>query len=179
VRVAAADVDGDGRADLVDASGLGTQPHGLVSQHGQADLVLASFFAYGTGFQGGVYVGSGDLDGDGIDEIFTGAGAGADPHVKAFDILNGVAVERASFDAFDPTFTGGVTVDGVDRGDGRSDLVTAIGFPPPPAAQSRENGGPSQAAALPDRATVFDGQTFSPVDQLFALGIGGVFVAGK
>ena len=50
---------------------------------------LGGFYAYGPGFQGGVSVATGDLDGTA--EILTGAGAGT-PHVRAFRGLQGLEV---------------------------------------------------------------------------------------
>src|SRR5262249_35468514 len=66
-----------------------------------------SFFASG-GFAGGVRVATGDVNGDGVDDIITGAGPGAPGgHVKVFD--GRTAAEIASFFAY-PGFNGGVYV---------------------------------------------------------------------
>jgi hypothetical protein len=87
-------------------------------------LEVASFLAYDPAFRGGVRVAVGDIDGDGIDDIVTGAGPGGGPHVKIFrgvfcpggvtpDCPSGNAIDPtpvASFFAFDPAFTGGVYV---------------------------------------------------------------------
>jgi hypothetical protein len=66
------------------------------------------FFAYDAGFNGGIYVGCGDVDATNPgDEIITGAGAGGGPHVKVFD-RNGNML--GSFMAYDQAFNGGVRV---------------------------------------------------------------------
>jgi hypothetical protein len=86
----------------------------------------ASFFAYGPAFTGGVRVALGDVTGDGLGDIVTGAGPGAGPHVKVFDGL--APSEVRSFFAYGPTFAGGVFVAGGDvTGDGRADIITGAG----------------------------------------------------
>jgi phospholipase/lecithinase/hemolysin len=124
VNVAVGDVNGDNVGDIITGAGQGGGPH--VRAFNVTDLAdLASFFAYDTAFNGGVLVSSGDVDGDGIDEIFTGAGAGGGPHVKVFQ-ADGTALR--SFFAFDPAFTGGVRVSvGNVDGDGNADLIAAAG----------------------------------------------------
>ncbi len=88
-------------------------------------------------------------------QIFTGAGAGSEPQVKAF---NSLGQETASFVAYDKTFTGGVRVAVGDvNNDGTPDLITGAG----------PGGGPHvKAFALPSIAltasffvTPLDGST--------------------
>jgi hypothetical protein len=108
VFVAAGDINGDDRADIVVGAGAGGGPHVRVFDAVGGDGVLASFNAFDAAFTGGVRVAAGDVNGDGIADIITGAGAGGGPHVKVF---NGAtfAVVRA-FLAAEPTFSGGVFV---------------------------------------------------------------------
>jgi hypothetical protein len=80
VRVAAGDVNGDGRADIITGAGSGAGPHVKVFD-GVTSAEIRSFLAYGA-FIGGVFVAAGDVNGDGMDDIITGADAGAGPHVK-------------------------------------------------------------------------------------------------
>jgi hypothetical protein len=109
VRTAAADVNGDGTADVVAGAGFGGGPHVKVYD-GLTGGLLADFFAFDPGFFGGVWVGGGDLDGDGRAEVVVGAGEGGGPHVKAFAVSGGGVRTTASFFAYDPSFRGGVRV---------------------------------------------------------------------
>ncbi|MBI4353080.1 MAG: VCBS repeat-containing protein, partial [Candidatus Omnitrophica bacterium] len=163
VRVAGGDVTGDGRADIITGAGSTGGPHVKVFNGTNASEVY-SFFAYDPAFTGGVFVGAGDINGDGRADILTGAGAGGGPHVRAFDAVN--LSELYSFYAYDPAFSGGVHVAGGDvNGDGRADIVTGAG----PGA------GP--------HVRVFDGTTGiqvpDPVGSFFAYAeafAGGVYV---
>jgi hypothetical protein len=121
VFVAAGDINGDGFDDIITGVGSGG-PHVKVFD-GQTGAEIRSFFAFGPGFTGGVRVAAGDVNGDGLADIITGAGPGAGPHVKVFDGLT--SAEIRSFFAYDPSFTGGVFVDAGDiDGDGFDDIVT-------------------------------------------------------
>ena len=71
---------------------------------------LAGFFAYAPAFTGGVFVACGDVDGDGIPEIITGADAGGGPHVRILRIQGGTVTSVFEFFAYHPNFRGGVRV---------------------------------------------------------------------
>lgn len=163
VRVAAGDVDGDGRDDIIAGAGAGGGPHVQVFS-GANGALLRSFFAYSASVTTGVYVAAGDVDGDGRADLITGTGAGAVSHVLAFSgSTSGVL---RSFYAFDPgSFFGGVRVGVVDRdGDGRVDIVTGAGPGSTPEVR------------------VFDGLTSALADSFLAFSAlfpGGVFVAGR
>ncbi len=108
-RVAAADVDGSGRASILVGAGPGGGPQVRVLKWvGGALQELASFYAYDPSFTGGVFVGAGDVNGDGRAEVITGAGAGGAPHVRVF--TGAGADTGVGFLAYDPAFTGGVAV---------------------------------------------------------------------
>jgi hypothetical protein len=119
VFVAAGDLDGDGRADLITGTGVGGGPH--VAVFDGAELLagratyLASYFAYDPGFRGGVQVSAADLNGDGRADLITGTGVGGGPHVQVVDgaeLLGGRLQILAGFFAYDPSFLGGVFVTG-------------------------------------------------------------------
>jgi hypothetical protein len=84
VHVAAGDVDGDGKPELIAASGS------VVRVFRRDGTDVAQFTVPETS------VAAGDLDGDGRAEIVTGSETGG--KVRAFDIAQGKAVERATFD---------------------------------------------------------------------------------
>ncbi len=107
VRVATGDVNGDGCDDIVTGAGPGGGPHVQVFS-GRDLSVLFSFMAYDPSFAPGIYVAAGDVNGDGKADIVTGAGPGGGPHVRVFDAVT--LMERQSFFAYDPAFSGGVFV---------------------------------------------------------------------
>jgi len=84
VNVAVGDVDGDGYNEIVVGAGRGGGPHVRIFDH-YGNVKYSGFFAFDKNFRGGVNVACGDVNGDGIDDIITGAGLGGGPHVRAFD----------------------------------------------------------------------------------------------
>ena len=88
VNVAAADLDGDDKADIVVGPGAGGGPH-IRTVHANGTDVAGSpaggFFAYASSFVGGVFVGA-HVDGNGVARIVTGAGPGGGPHVRVFNV---------------------------------------------------------------------------------------------
>jgi hypothetical protein len=110
-RVAACDLTGDGVPDVVTGAGPGGGPH-VRAFDGVDGAPLAgtigSFFPYDGGFTGGVFVGCGDVNKDGVPDVITGAGAGGGPHVRAFSGVDAADLFNAL--VFAPGFTGGVFV---------------------------------------------------------------------
>lgn len=123
VFVAAGDVNGDGRADIIVAPDAGAPPVVRVFD-GTTGALIASFPAYGPTFTGGVTVAAGDVNGDGRDDIITGAGTFGG-HVKVFSGSSGAQIQ--SFFAFQG-FTGGISVAAGDVNyDGHADVIVGAG----------------------------------------------------
>lgn len=121
-------------------SGTGGEPR--VKVYNTDGTQAFDFLAYTAGFTGGVRVATGDVNGDGVDDIITGAGAGGGPHVRVFDGTN--LAELRSFFAYAPSFTGGVYVAAGDlNGDGKSDVVTGVGVGGGPHVRAFSGGNPS------------------------------------
>lgn len=125
VFVAAGDVNGDGRADIITGPGPDARPVVRVFD-GVTGEMLQSFLAYDASFRGGVHVAAGDIDGDGIAEIVTGPGAGTGPLVRVFSFINQTTSQ--SFLAYQSTFLGGIYVGVGDfNHDGYADILTGPG----------------------------------------------------
>ena len=122
MRSAVGDVTGDGFADFLFAAGPGGGPR-IVVIDGVSLKQISSFFAYASTFRGGIYISAGDLNGDGVEEIVTGAGATGGPHVQSFNAFGVKAF--TGFYAYATNFTGGVTVATGDlNGDNIDEIIT-------------------------------------------------------
>lgn len=161
VFVAAGDVNGDGRADIITGSGAGAAARVRVFDGGNGQR-LANFLAHDPSFKGGVFVAAGDVNGDGRADIVTAPAKGGGSEVQVF---SGADIELLASLSVDP-FTGGLRVATGDiTGDGVADIITAAGPGDAPSVQ------------------VFDGtnlagpaiSSFLAFDPAF---LGGVFVSG-
>ena len=160
IHVGAGDFEGNGKYSIVTAPGVGGGPHIMVIDP-STGAVKSSFFAYNTNFRGGVVVAVGDINGDGIVDIVTGAGPGGGPNVRAFDGRNNQLI--LDFMAYSPTFLGGVSIAlGDVNGDGRLDIITGAGA-----------GGAPHVKAF-DAISGNELLSFMAYDSSF---LGGVFVA--
>gem|GEM_PF-304668 len=159
------DFNGDGVNDIVAAAGPGGGPRVSIFSGANGNILL-DFFAYNTSFSGGVFVATGDVTGDGVPDLITGAGATGGPHVIIWDgisLAHNSPTPKASFFAYSPTFLGGVSVATGDlNGDGIKEIITGAGI----------GGGP--------QVNVYSGGSFSLLHTFFAYDshfAGGIFVA--
>ncbi|MBX7104432.1 MAG: FG-GAP-like repeat-containing protein [Gemmataceae bacterium] len=109
VYVAAGDVNGDGKADIITGAGPGGGPHVRVF-NGNTLAELGGTYAYEASFRGGVRVAAADADFDGRADVIMSAGPGRQPNVSIYSLTNGVFTKKQDYNAFDPTFLGGVFV---------------------------------------------------------------------
>jgi hypothetical protein len=105
LHVAAADLNGDNKAEIIIGASAGSEP--WVKIFDSAGVLKANFLAFAKNFRGGVWVAGGDIDGDNLGEVVTGAGVGGGPQVRIFQ--SDGQLENQFF-AYDERFRGGVRV---------------------------------------------------------------------
>lgn len=121
--VAAGDLDGDGRTDLVTGADASGGPH---VRTWDPEGVRGGIFPYNTSFVGGVRVAAGDFNGDGKADVITAVGPGGGPHVK---VLN-AATFTTLFElfTFEGDYSAGLYVSAADtNADGRADIIVSSG----------------------------------------------------
>ena len=96
---------------------------------GTSTTPTLSFNAFDPGFGGGVWVGSTDVNRDGVAELLVGAGAGGGPTVRIFESTAGTVL--GEFNLGDAASRAGVLVAGGDlNGDGFGDVLAGNGGSP-------------------------------------------------
>jgi hypothetical protein len=125
VNVAVGNVDGVNGDEIVIGTGPGGGPRvrALPWSTIQANAIdgnlaikgpeVADFFAYDSGFRGGVFVAAGSYDSDNFADILTGPGLGGGPHIR---VISGAAIKVNPF--LDPSTTPGAL------------LANFLAFPP-------------------------------------------------
>jgi glucose/arabinose dehydrogenase len=132
VYVAAGDMDGDGKAEVVVSPDQGGGPRVDVYR-GNGLTKAASFFGIDDpNFRGGARVALGDVSGDGKRDLVVSAGFRGGPRVAGYEAGSVMAGKPArmfgDFFAFEPTLRNGVflAVGDID-GDGKADVIAGGG----------------------------------------------------
>ncbi|MFO0805148.1 MAG: proprotein convertase P-domain-containing protein [Gemmataceae bacterium] len=153
IRVAVGDVTGDGVPDYVMGSGPTIQASVTVFNGATGKRILD--YKPFENFTGGVFVTTGDITGDGIDEIIMTPDEGGGPRVT---VLRGGDFARIFnfFGIRDESFRGGARAAVGDlNGDGFGELVVAAGF----------GGGPR--ISIYDGAFLAQGKFANPIGDFF------------
>jgi hypothetical protein len=128
-----------------------------------------SFFAYDTSFTGGVRTAIGDVNGDGNPDLITAAGPGGGPHVVIWTITPGVpyATVQSGFFAFEPGFTGGITLatgningDSSSSGNSLDDIIVGAGAGGGPRVKAF--AGNASFAAINNQSQLVDFFAYAP-----------------
>lgn len=164
VRVAGADVDGDGYCDILTSPGSGGGPRirifsgkKLVTENATPDAAaIADFLAFESDYRGGTTMTAGDIDGDGHAEVIVGAEPGGGPRVVVFKHPD-YSHPSSSFFAFDESTRFGARVGTADiDGDGIKEIVAVPGPGGSPSIRIFDG----RSGALKKEITL----PFSPID---------------
>jgi len=124
ISVATADIDGDGKDEIVVGSGYGQKAEVKIFDY--TGKVKSKFFVNDYRSLYGVKVSSVDLSGDGYDEILVSASYGGKTKFAVY-LANGTLLDEIS--AYNDKLDSGLSAIGMDiDGNGTGEIITAPGF---------------------------------------------------
>ena len=130
VNLAVADIEGDGKFEIVTAPKAGGGPNVRIFGFRDGSIIptTENFMAYAPEFRGGVSIALGDIDGDGEKDIVTAPESSGGPHLRIFSFKLGIyRPSILALMAYGESFRGGIEVTAGDMdGDGRAEVVTGI-----------------------------------------------------
>jgi uncharacterized membrane protein len=181
VRVATADLDRDGELDIVTAPGPGIPGVIKVFDIHGVEKTAFRLKPYPNSFTGGVFVATGDVNGDGRLDIITTPGSGRAAEVKVFRNRDGLSdsdtkpflkTPIADFYAFGTTFKGGATVAADDlTGDRKAEIIVGNGPGTSPKVRVFD------VTKIPVTSTIKAGKVLREIHPFRTTDRGGVFVA--
>ncbi len=146
--IAACDVMGLGYAQLIIGAGNGGASRVSVYDVKSGSAALLDFFAFDPNRRAGVNVGCGDIDGDGVAEIFTAEGPNSAPTIRVYK--KGTLIKEIP-NVFAAPFNGGINLTGGDfEGNKKSSIV----------AGAASSGAP--------HVRIFSGTSFNEIANFFA-----------
>jgi len=174
-RAAVGDLNDDGVGDIIVSAGFkgGPRVAGFDGRSLASTRVklFDDFFVFEPKLRNGVYLGAGDIDGDGFADMLAGAGPGGGPRVTVLsgrDLLGNARRNLADFFAGDAKSRGGVRVAAANLdGDARTDLVVGEGDGAGTRSRVNTYSGESLVQGLTSPLTEFEAFPGAP---------GGVFV---
>lgn len=126
--IALGDFDNDGKDEIAVSPGTAGGPQVRLFE-GNGQFLNKEFFAFGKSEKGGASLAAGDIDGDGIDELFVGHGPFGDPWVKTYRVDQANEVVVGAWRAYDSSFRGGVKLAAGDLDqDGKDEVITGAGY---------------------------------------------------
>jgi hypothetical protein len=145
VRVAVADMNGDGKQDVITAPGAGYSPIVRIFD-GTTGREIRSFYAYAYGYWGGVNVAAGDVNGDHKPDLVTSTDRGGAGLVRVFN--SGMPIISRAFYAYSGTTAGARVAVGDVNGDGKADIITVPVFGIAPLVRVFSGATGAQLAAF-------------------------------